>query len=233
MTSATDLLGLQEIDLNRDSRRAVIADIEARLGESEELIAAREGLREAEAELERLQKLQRELEAELEDLDARIRAEETKLYSGSIRNPKELTDLQHEVESLKQRRSTLDERGLANMDAIDQASAMLEAARRSAQEAERVWRAAQDELLARKAKAEREMAALDEERVRRVESMDRAALGLYEALRPKKQGRPIARVERGTCGGCRVMLPTHIVQRVRAGTTLVQCPACERVLVGS
>lgn len=232
MTSATDLLGLQEIDLNRDSRRAVIADAEARMGETDELRNAREALREAEEELAGLQRAQRALDSELEDLDARIKAEEEKLYSGAIKNPKELTDLQKEVESLKQRRGSLDERSLASMEQIEQATRAVKEARDTAAASEAEWQAVQGDLLATKTRAESEMAVLDEERARRVEGMDRPALVLYDTLRPKKQGRPVARVERGTCFGCRVMLPTHVVQKIRAGTSLVQCPGCERILVG-
>jgi uncharacterized protein len=232
MTSATDLLGLQEIDLNRDSRRAVIADIDSRLGETEELLAARERLREAEEGLDRLRKRQKGLDDQLEDLDTRIKSLEEKLYGGSIRNPKELSDLQKEVGHLKGRRSSLDDQSLSNMDAIETASAAATEVRKEVERAEAEWRSDQDGLLAAKSKAEREMATLDEERNRRTGNMDRAALGMYESLRPKKAGRPVARIERGTCHGCRVLLPTHIVQKVRAAITLVQCPACERILVG-
>ena len=93
MTSAADLFGLQEIDLSRDNRRALIADINSRLGESEELIGAREEVKTAEAELEALRRDQRELDSRVQDLDAKIGPLDQKLYGGSIRNPRELTDL--------------------------------------------------------------------------------------------------------------------------------------------
>src|SRR5687768_15237398 len=104
MTSAADLLALQEIDLKRDTRRALIADIESRLVETEELIAAREAVQAAELELSAIERQQRLLDQQLQDLDAKIRPLETKLYDGSVRNPKELGDMQKEVESLKAKR---------------------------------------------------------------------------------------------------------------------------------
>jgi predicted nucleic acid-binding Zn-ribbon protein len=232
MTSAADLFGLQEIDLARDSRRALIADIESRLDESEELVAAREGLQTAEGALLEAQRDQRALEAESQDLDAKIAPLEKKLYDGSIRNPKELTDLQKDVEALKQRRGQLDEHGLELIDRVEQAAAAVEAARRRLAEAERAWRQDVAELLATKERAEKEMARLEEERQRRTAGMDRSALALYEGLRPKKAGRAVARVERGACQGCRLSLPTHIVQRAKSASNLVQCPSCERILVG-
>ena len=231
MTSAGDLLALQEIDLNRDVRRALIADIDYRLGESEALIAARELLKTREGERVSLQRHQREIDSQLEDMEAKIRPVETKLYGGSVRNPKELTDLQREVDGLKSRRSKLDEEGLLNMDAVEAAAAALEDARSELTQIEAAWRAEQDELIEERTRAERESASLEDERRRRTAGMEPAAIGVYESLRPLKQGRAVARIERGACQGCRISLPTHVVQRVR-GTVLVHCPSCERILAG-
>jgi predicted nucleic acid-binding Zn-ribbon protein len=61
--------------------------------------------------------------------------------------------------------------------------------------------------------------------------MDPRTLSLYEGLRSTRQGRGVALMERGACQGCRITLPTHLVQRLRAGGQLVQCPSCERILV--
>ncbi|HXH21270.1 MAG TPA: C4-type zinc ribbon domain-containing protein [Dehalococcoidia bacterium] len=231
MTSAADLFGLQEIDLARDSRRALIADIDSRLAEPQELIVARERVQSAEAEIEAIRREQREVEAQLDDLDSKIGTLEKKLYDGSIRNPKELTDLQKEVEHLKQRRRALDEQGLALMERSDEAAAALEKARQQAAELERAWRQDVADLKATQERARREVSQLDEERQRRIQAMERDVLSLYEALRPKKAGRAVARVERGACQGCRLSLPTHVVQRARSAGTIVQCPSCERILV--
>ena len=72
---------------------------------------------------------------------------------------------------------------------------------------------------------------MEEDRSSRTTGMDSSALGLYAALRQAKQGRAVAKVERGSCQGCRIGLPTHMVQKVRAQESLVQCPSCERILV--
>ena len=231
MTSAGDLLALQEIDLNRDVRRALIADIDYRLGETETLTAARDLVATREAELTNLQREQRDVEARIEDMDAKVRPLEAKLYGGSVRNPKELTDLQKEVEGWKARRGKLDEEGLLNMEALEAAVAAIEAARAALSEVEAGWRADQEELLADRGRAEREAATLEKERQQRVGAMETAAIGVYEILRPLKQGKAVARIERGACQGCRLSLPTHVVQRTRAGDVLVHCPSCERILV--
>src|SRR5688572_11468461 len=231
MTSAADLFALQEIDLLLDARRAIIADIDARLGETDELVEARESVEDAAAALERLQKRQREFDAQLQDLDAKIGPLEKKLYDGSVRNPKELTDLQKELDIFKANRGKLDDQGLQLIESLDSANRALSSAKQELAEIESDWKSSQTQLSADKIKNENDYAALDGQRDNRTEGMDKSALGLYEALRTKKQGRGVARVERGTCQGCRLSIPTYLTQSVRAGVTLVQCPSCERILV--
>ncbi len=56
--------------------------------------------------------------ASSQDLDAKIKPLEIKLYDGSVRNPKELTDLQKELDHYKAQRDKLDEQGIALMDSV-------------------------------------------------------------------------------------------------------------------
>jgi predicted nucleic acid-binding Zn-ribbon protein len=230
MTSAADLFALQEIDLRRDARRAVIADAEARLGETDELVEAREAVGDAEAALERLKKRAKDLDTQLSDLDAKMRPLETRLYDGSVRNPKELSDMQKEVQILQKHRSELDDAGLAMIESQERAQKALAEAQEDARQAEAAWRDDQARINAAKSKAEAEMVSLDADRAMRTKGMDAGAIGLYENLRAKHQGRAVATVLRETCQGCRISLPSHMVQKMRAGAT-VQCNNCERILV--
>jgi predicted nucleic acid-binding Zn-ribbon protein len=230
MTSAADLYALQEVDLLRDARRSIIADVDLRLGETEALTAAREAVTNAEGEVERVRREQRDLENELADLDAKMRSLETRLYDGSVRNAKELSDMQKEFELLKAKRGKLDDDGLTVIETMEAAQNALKAAQAAARDAEAYWQAEQEQLLADKARAQAELARLDQDRESRTKDIDAAAIGMYESLRKNKQGRAVAKVERGTCQGCRISLPSHLVQRMRAGHT-VQCVSCERILV--
>jgi predicted nucleic acid-binding Zn-ribbon protein len=231
MTSAADLFALQEIDLMLDARRAVIADIDSRVGETEELIEARESVDDAAFALERLRRRQKEAETQLQDLDAKIGPLEKRLYDGSITNPKELTDLQKELDSFKAQRGKLDDQGLELIESVEKANRALEAAKQDLADVEKAWQAEQARLGVDRQKAEAESAALEAQRATRTKGMDPSVLGLYEKLRSTRQGRGVARVERGTCQGCRLTLPTHLTQRLRTGTVLIQCPSCERILV--
>ncbi len=231
MTSAADLYALQEIDVRRDARRAVIADISSRLDEPESVREAREAVEDCESDLLSLQRLQRNFDARLADLDAKIQPLELKMYNGSVRNPKELTDMQKELAHLKTQRGQLDDEGLELIVAVEDTTGLLAQTKETLQQAEAAWQRQQATLLDQKTVAESEYAALDGQRGNYTADMDRGMLGMYESLRPTKAGRPVALVERGQCQGCRITLPTHLVQRLRGGGILIQCPNCERILV--
>ena len=84
MTSAADLFALQEVDLRRDARLSIIADVDLRLGETEALTAAREAVVSAQGQVESLRQEQKDLETQITDLDAKILPLETRLYDGSV-----------------------------------------------------------------------------------------------------------------------------------------------------
>src|SRR5437660_9868005 len=92
MSLISDLWKLQEIDSALDARRGSLDDSEARLGESEELLAARERKRELQDAARRARTEQKDIELEADELRSKIAPLEAKLYGGSIRNPKELAD---------------------------------------------------------------------------------------------------------------------------------------------
>ena len=54
------------------------------------------------------------------------------------------------------------------------------------------------------------------------------ALEVYEWTKTRK-GQAVARVEQGTCQGCRISLPMNELQQARTGK-LVQCSSCGRIL---
>ena len=231
MTQFAELWSLQETDVALDSRRASIADAEARLDEPEELIAARAKAAEHQEALARVRAQQKEVEVEADDLRAKIAPLETKLYSGSIKNPKELADLQADIDALKRHVSAVEDRDLEALSAVESAEeeARVAAAELSALEAS--WGEEQSELRERIERLGAEVTVLEARRGEQAGAIDRDLLRTYDRLRTAHQGRGAAKLERNLCTGCRISLPVNLVNRARAGTALVQCPNCERILV--
>jgi len=109
MTTGADLYRLQCLDSEGDAKRRRLAEIEAALVESEALKQARGALKGARSLIQRWALRQRDLELEIQGLSNKIARSEQRLYSGVVKNPKELADLQAEVAALKRRRQKLED----------------------------------------------------------------------------------------------------------------------------
>jgi len=232
MTRLSDLWQLQETDSALDTRRASLADAEARLCESEELLAARARADELHVVLRAAESTQKDVDLEAGELRAKIGPQEAKLYGGTIKNPKELAGLQADIDQLKRHLGTVEDRELEAIAAVEAADAEHRAAVAELTAIEQAWREEQAELAERVTRLTSEIAEYDEQRSDRAEYVDDDSLiKMYDRLRTAHQGRAMAKLDRNLCLGCRISLPLNLVNRARAGNALVQCPNCERILL--
>jgi len=106
MSVASQLLQLQEVDLQIEACERSDKNLQSQLGESPAVAEAKKRLSAEEETLAKLQKEQREINQEMDDLTAKIKANEDKMYGSTTRNPKELSGLQKDTNSLKSKTGT-------------------------------------------------------------------------------------------------------------------------------
>jgi uncharacterized protein len=230
MVTAPDLYALQETDQALDKAKGRLAEIEAQLGESEEMILAREAVDEKRAVVDELRSHLSDAEYSVEEIRTKAANVETKLYGGTVKNPKELSDLNDDLKSLGHLVATREDTLLSLLVEIEEADAQLAAAQAEFGNIEEAWKERQEALLREKSQLEPEIATLEARREAQAPSIDRSSLRLYELLRERHGGYAVAQVERGMCQGCRITLPMSLLQKVRSGIGLVQCVSCERIL---
>ena len=228
MVIARQLYQLQEVDLEIESDEKALNGIVVRLGDNRVILEAQGRLTSAEQQLDELRKRQRAAERETEDVAVKLATEEGQLYSGRIQNPKELANLQHEVELIKAKRSHLDDGVLAVMDEVERAENGLTAAAAALQKLEAAWNKEQQVLTAEAATLRGKLADLTQKRQFLSAGIDTPVIGAYDKLR-KQKGQAVVRVEQGICRGCRISLPSSDMQQVRSGN-LVHCSSCGRIL---
>jgi len=233
MTTAADIYALQETDLALDRARQRLSDIEAGLGESEELIEARQEMEAKRAGVTELRAKQKDLEWSVDEVRSKATEVETKLYGGTVRNPKELSDLDLDLKSVRAQVARREDALLGHLVELEEAETQLAAAEENQAHVEAGWQAGQQALLQEKGQIEPEVERLQAVRESQPSGIDRASLNLYELLRARRGGRAVATVERGMCQGCRITLPMSVLQKARAGLSLVQCVSCERILLVS
>jgi len=230
MAIAAELHALQEIDLAIDAAQATLAAVEEQLGETEELIAARVAVEEHREALRSLRDSQKDIEWQVDDARSHLAAVESKLYGGTVRNPKELAGLNDDANMLKGQFRRREDELLNHMVGVEEQEVALRQAEAALTELEGRWRAEQADLLSQKERLKTELADLEGQRQEQSRRIDGHVLGLYDLLRERRQGRAVAKVERGMCQGCRISLPMSVLQKARSGFDVVQCVSCERIL---
>jgi len=229
-SKAKQLYELQELDLEIEAERGALRWVEGQLGESQTIIQMRAELSREMGFLGELERGQRSEEWEVEDMRAKVAVLEEKLYGGSVRIPKELEKMHQEVEHLKALQRGKEDIVLDIMAQVEATQSGISARSKELERIEEEWSREQARLSKEREEHRRVLSALEKRRQEFASQVDPRSLELYQALRAQKQGRAIAKVERGMCQGCRITLPMSDLQRARAGEELVQCSSCERIL---
>lgn len=230
MSQVLEVLTLQSLDDEAAALRAALADIERRLQGDEELAAARRDMVAVQQRAEAARREQRRLEGEVEALSDRIAADEKRLYDGSIHSPKELANLQHEVETLKTNRGRLEDQLIEALDEAEAANKRLKDAERRLRVLEGRWQLAQQELRHEVLRLNDAIGRADAKRELQKTKITPRAIHTYEDLRRRKGGMAVVRILGSSCQGCRVALPETIRRKALSSNDLTQCPNCERIL---
>ena len=230
MNKAKQLYELQEVDLDIAHKTESLAQVKNTLGKDDDLVAARSALDTAKKHLSDLEHQQKTSEWELSELGSKISVVEKKLYGGSVKNPRELTPFQQDMEILKAQRAEREDKLLALMMDVDSLQQDVGLKKGDFEKIEREWRENQHKLSQQQAELETELAQLKQKRDMLASQIDSASLDLYEEMRRAKQGQAVAKVVQGRCQGCRISLSVSDQQKARMAQELAQCSNCGRIL---
>lgn len=230
MTDGADLYRLQCLDSEGDEKQRRLTEIEAALGESETLKQARRTVESAEALVKKWTLRQRNLELETEGLADETSRSEQRLYSGAVKNPKELADLQAKVAALKRRRQKLDDDLLEAMIEREEAEAAHAQAQEHLDETQARWSTQQSDLMSERKSLQERLAQIEQARAALLPRIEASNLATYQALRHRKGGKAVVQMSDGVCEGCGVAVSSSLEWQLRQGE-LVTCGNCERIIV--
>ncbi len=233
MVSICDLYELQELDLQLEKKRAEIAILQGKLGETQELREARTALERENAVLQTITSERKPLELDLQALEDKVRSVEKELYGGKVRSPKELLAREHEMASLKKRKDLLEDQILALMDEIAAQQAKLQRVTQDLKSKTALWQSEQKRFQEDIQRLQSALVALTPQREVLAATISPTLLARYQALRPAKRGVAVAKVQRGLCQGCRIAIPSSDLQRAKAAREIVYCNSCGRILHAS
>lgn len=231
MSVVRQLYQLQLVDSEWEEKSQRLRDIVQHLGDDQEVLRAQEAVVESEDGLSRLRKQLRALDLEVSGLNDKLKKNQERLYSGRVRNPKELSGLQEEAAALRRRRSDLEDEQLTLMIAIEEEEAELAERQARLRQIRSGWHADQEDLGAEKAGLELRLAELEEQRATIRARLGAADISDYDYLQRHLGGVAVVLQKRGICQACGVDVPTSVARAVERGEGKHYCPVCSRLLL--
>lgn len=226
------LYRLQEMDNEIRAKKQRLGEV-LRLQKADETLQQAKTVAAAAAtERDSRLKERKKLETEIADLDSKTKASSDRLYSGKVKNPKELTDLHQQIAAMGRHRATLEDQLLEAMMQLEEAEKGYAAADEHLQAITATWeknnvglRQEQEQL----ALALHDMMGRRQEMTKLVKA---ETLTLYEALAKKLGGVAVSAVHYEMCHTCRVSISAQKIKDAREGK-LVYCSSCGRILYAS
>jgi predicted nucleic acid-binding Zn-ribbon protein len=204
---------------------AVEAAAEAERTFSADVVRAETDVRDLGREVKRL-------ESDVETVRQRETKDQRLLDSGSV-SPKEMTNLQHELDSLKRRQSDLEDQELELMERLEVAETALAAAQQGLEQAradrERAEQLRDDTLADITDSTKRHEAV----RAEVAAGISAPLLALYDRIRAQTGTTGAAMLKARQCQGCRIELYGNELATVRNADPheVVRCENCGRILV--
>jgi predicted nucleic acid-binding Zn-ribbon protein len=230
------LLDVQTLDAKADHLRHQRASL-PELAEIATLSASRaelaDQIRDQQIVVDDLTAAQTKADADVEQVKGRRTRDRDRMDQGLISNPKDLERMQHELETLERRISTLEDEELEVMEQLEEAQRILDSLQRqvaSADERLSELVAARDR---RTAEIDRELDAVTAERAPAVEGMPDDLLALYEKLRANRKGVGAAELRQRRCSGCQLTIDNAEIEVIRKAPSdlVIRCEECSRILV--
>lgn len=176
---------------------------------------------------------QAKVDADVEAVRTRRTRDRDRMDQGLVSNPKDLQRMQHELESLERRISSLEDQELEVMEQLEEAQRAHDDLRAKVGEADAqlaTLTAARDE---KAAALDADLAEVEASRAPALAGMPEDLLALYDRLREQKGGVGAAALRARECGGCRLSLDPAELSRIRGAgpDEVIRCEECQRILV--
>lgn len=230
------LLDLQQVDAHLDQLAHQLRTMPelaslAALAERRTDVAASQG--QAQTSVEDLAREQRKADADVEQVKTRRARNQERIDAGLVADPKQLTAMQHEIETLDRRISDLEDEELEVMERLEEAQSTLVALTTELNEIEKDGAGLTQTRDEKSAHIAEEQKGLQAERETLAGELPGDLLGLYDKLRAQFGGVGVGALQHGRCGGCQLNVGAADLARMSQAPAdeVMRCEECNRILV--
>jgi len=229
MSQVRVLYNLQQLDSEIKEKKQRLGEVLRAQKETTELQAARQWMETAVTNLKSAQAKRQNLNLELESLNSKAKRSEERLYSGNVKNPKELSDLQHEIEALGRRRVALEDEILEAMVLVEDAETEKAAADKSLTAVEARWQQHTAVLQKEQQELALRLHRLMGDREKQAALLSPDSRAQYDTLAKRKGNVAVAGLKGNECQACFMTVSATKVKSAERGE-LVHCGGCGRIL---
>jgi uncharacterized protein len=230
MSWTESIVRLQAVDLELNNARRHLTQVEQDLKDDAALRRAEQRAQQTQAAAKKALKRQEDLEFEVERVETEIERTESALYSGRVRNPRELEDLQAKIRSLKRRKAQLEDRLLEAMIVREEADAEAQEASEVLQATKQAWEENQRALTEEATTLREHIAELEQETEELEQQIPAKTLDTYRYLQGRIGNPVIARLKGNTCSVCGIEVISSRRQSAWDGKETF-CDGCGRLLI--
>ena len=231
MSNVAALYRLQVLELDILERAKRIKAINLQLEDDEALREAEADYEVAQAALEAAETSVRDMEMEIAAGVEKRQGAEARLYSGEVSHPKELQDMQMEVEALARRKSVLDDELVKRKAERDEVQEKAEAAAARSGQAREQHELGCKALMDEKETLTDAVNRLLARRKASVAEIPKDAFQTYNRMRSAKSNRPVAALKDKACTICGIEQNYIVITALTRGEDLVNCQNCGRILI--
>jgi len=233
MSHTLSLYRMQQTDSQIGKVHSRLEEIK-KLLENDDVLRAASMLAEAAGiRVDEMEASMQQAEATVQRQRIKIEQAEASLYGGTVRNPKELQDLENDGSRLKRHMSLLEDRLLEAMQASENAQAnrgmtfqSLTNAQEQAAQLDTALHQEQMELL-------KDLQRLEAEKKAISGSVPENILVAYDNLRQQRRGLAVTRILDQNCEACGATLTPAQQQIARSASQTLNCPSCGRIVYGN
>ena len=171
---------------------------------------------------------QRTHERALAEEDEMLKASRAKM--GQVKNPRELTALQREIESTRRMAATRTEEILKIKAAVEEAEGKLAEMRSGFEDVRSKADAESERLRKAQGKLEGKLAKLEDGRKSLKDQVDIDTIRTYERIRKRVGGMAFVAASEGRCTACKMHVPHQTFVALRKGEEIHSCESCGRLL---
>ncbi|EEG78742.1 zinc ribbon domain-containing protein [Dethiobacter alkaliphilus] len=184
----------------------------------------------ADTKLAEHRKRVKRLDEDLQKAEQKHKELQSNLYAGD-QSAKELEQLERKAATLQQEKEEHEETVIAAMEGTEELEKALEKSKVEYTDISKELRVLQKSGNQKINELKKEILANREKRDQLASQISEPLLNEYRAKRKEFNGRPLARVERELCGGCRVSVSSTVQSSLHIPDCKVSCENCGRILV--